>query len=94
MITFDLNQVKHFKNLFPELTPDQLETALLFSLGFRKTDIAMMRSVSYIAVEKMLEVIKKKFEFPSLHNLLSVFQVRLVFFALLKCHSNKSGVMK
>lgn len=83
MKAFDLNQIEYFKEIFPELTPEQLETALLFSLGLSKKEIAMMRSVSYTAVEKMLEVIKDKFEFYSLSNLLSVFQVRLFFFFLL-----------
>lgn len=83
MKAFDLKQIEYFKEIFPELTPEQLETALLFSLGLSKKEIAIMRSVSYIAVEKMLEVIQNKFEFYSLSNLLSLFQVRLFFFFLL-----------
>lgn len=86
MRNFDLSQIAEFRYVFPELTTtEQLETAMLFALGLSKKEIAMMRSVSYIAVEKMLEVIKYKFEFYSLNNLLSMFQVRLVFFALLHC---------
>lgn len=86
MRNFDLSQIAEFRYVFPELTTtEQLETAMLFALGISKKEIAMMRSVSYIAVEKMLEVIKYKFEFYSLNNLLSMFQVRLVFFALLHC---------
>ncbi|AHF73674.1 phage protein [Candidatus Sodalis pierantonius str. SOPE] len=83
MKSFNVKQVEKFRDVFPELTTiEQLETAMLFSLGLSKKEIAAARDVVYITVEKMLDAIKSKFNLYSLNNLLSVFQVRLVFFAL------------
>lgn len=30
---FDLSQIQDFRDVFPEMTPDQLEIAMLLSLG-------------------------------------------------------------
>ncbi|WP_050747346.1 helix-turn-helix transcriptional regulator [Sodalis glossinidius] len=67
------------------MTPDQLEIAILLSLGLSQKEIAVIRGVAPKTIEIMLGTIKKKFDFPSLNNLLSLFQVRLVFFALSEC---------
>ena len=86
MRTFDLKQIKKFQKVFPELnTTEQLETAMLFSLGLTKKEIAAMRDVSYRTVEVMLDNIKKRCQAHSLNTIMTLFQVRLVFFALYGC---------
>lgn len=84
MRTFDVTQIEKFRDVFPELTTiEQLETGMLFSLGLSKKEIAKSRSVAYRTVEHSLEDIKAKYNLYSLHDLLSIFQIRLVFFSLL-----------
>jgi len=84
--TFNLKQIKKFRKVFPELTTtEQLETAMLFSLGLTKKEIAALREVSYKAVEVMLDNIKKRCQVQSLNMIMSLFQVRLVFFVLSRC---------
>lgn len=83
MRNFELKKIQKFRGVFPELTEEQLETGMLYSLGLSKQEIAVMRSVSYTAVKLMLDEIKSKLELYSLSNLLSVFQVRLVLFLLI-----------
>jgi len=86
MRTFNLKQIKKFRKVFPELTTkEQLETAMLFSLGLTKKEIAALREVSYKAVEVMLDNIKKRCQVHSLNMIMTLFQVRLVFFALSGC---------
>jgi len=82
MRTFDLISVSELHDVFPELTPAQFETALLFSLGLSQREIAHLRSVTYPVVNKTLEDIKMKLDFYSLNSLLSMFQVRLFIFIL------------
>ncbi|WGL98660.1 transcriptional regulator [Arsenophonus sp. aPb] len=84
MKTIDIRQLKNLNDYFPELTPDQLETGMLFSMGISKKEIAFHRSVTYSTVNKMLDTIKQKFEVGSLTQLLSVFQSRLYFIILIK----------
>lgn len=88
---FDLSQIQEFRDVFPEMTPDQLEIAMLLSLGLSQKEIAVIRSVALKTIEAMLVTIKEKFDFPSLNNLLSMFQVRLVFFALSECKRHSCG---
>ncbi|EGY29066.1 hypothetical protein Rin_00009720 [Candidatus Regiella insecticola 5.15] len=88
MANIDITQFSEFRKVFPELTPVQFEIAMLFSLGISQKEIATLRSVSYSVVNETLEEIKVKMHFYSLSNLLSVFQIRLVFFAL------RGGVLK
>lgn len=84
MKAIDIRQLKNLNDYFPELTPDQLETGMLFSMGIKKKEIAFLRSVTYSTVEKMLDTIKQKFEVDSLTQLLSIFQSRLYFIILIK----------
>ncbi|WP_339057357.1 transcriptional regulator [Candidatus Regiella endosymbiont of Tuberolachnus salignus] len=88
MANIDITQFSEFRKVFPELTAVQFETAMLFSLGISQKEIATLRAVSYPVVNETLEEIKVKMHFCSLSNLLSVFQIRLVFFAL------RGGVLK
>ncbi|HGJ5863035.1 helix-turn-helix transcriptional regulator, partial [Arsenophonus nasoniae] len=73
MRMFDLTNVAELHDVFPELTPAQFETAILFCLGLSQGEIAHLRSVSYPVVNKTLEDIKVKLEFYSLNNLLAMF---------------------
>lgn len=79
MNAIDKKHVEKLKDIFPELTPDQLETAILFVLGTPKKEIAYQRSVTYKAVETMLNEIKVKFNVYSLSDLYSIFKIRLFF---------------
>ncbi|HGJ5866547.1 MAG TPA: helix-turn-helix transcriptional regulator [Arsenophonus nasoniae] len=85
MRTFDLTNITELHDVFPELTPAQFETAILFCLGLSKREIAHLRSVSYPAVRDTLQDIKIKLDFYSLNSLLAMFQVRLFIFALKGC---------
>ncbi|WP_290608571.1 transcriptional regulator [Arsenophonus sp. ENCA] len=86
----DVNQIEQFSNVFPELTTkEQLETAMLFSLGLSKKEIASARNVAYRTVEHSLEDIKARYDLYSLNDMLSIFQVRLSFLALSGCSVKK-----
>jgi len=82
MKTFDLTSVAELHDVFPELTQAQFETALLFSLGLTKKEIASTRGVSYPVVRDTLQDIKNKLHLFSLSPLMSLFHIRLVVFAL------------
>ncbi|HGJ5879434.1 transcriptional regulator (plasmid) [Arsenophonus nasoniae] len=85
MTVFDPTQYPELRNLFPELTPVQFETAMLYALGLTKKEIAWARDVSYPVVRDTLQDIKNKFQFYSLSNLISTFHIRLVLFAFYQC---------
>ncbi|WP_342221025.1 transcriptional regulator [Candidatus Fukatsuia endosymbiont of Tuberolachnus salignus] len=85
MANIDITQFPELREVFPELTPVQFETAMLFALGVSQKDIALLRSVSYPAVKQTLASAKLKFEPYSLHGLFTVFHVRLALFALKGC---------
>ena len=90
MRTVDTKQFEAFVHLFPELTTrEQLETALLLSLGLTRKEIAMKLVVEYISTEKTLDTLRRKFEFDSLNPLISMVQVRLALFALSGCIAKK-----
>lgn len=55
---FDLSQIQQFGDVFPELTPDQLEMAMLFALGLSKKEIAAVCDVSSETIDAMLNTIK------------------------------------
>ncbi|WGL93971.1 helix-turn-helix transcriptional regulator [Arsenophonus nasoniae] len=84
MKIINIKNVETLRDYFPELTPDQLETGMLFSMGIKKKEIAFLRSVTYSTIDKILNTIKQKFEVDSLDNLLSIFQSRLYFIYLIK----------
>ncbi|AWK13937.1 transcriptional regulator [Candidatus Fukatsuia symbiotica] len=85
MANIDITQFPELREVFPELTTVQFETAMLFALGVSQKDIALLRSVSYPAVKQTLASAKLKFEPYSLHGLFTVFHVRLALFALKGC---------
>lgn len=85
MRTFDLKLIAPLREIFLELTTsEQLETAILFSLGLSKREIALTRSVAYRTVEDALDNLKGRFNVLSLHELRLVCHVRLVLYALCK----------
>ncbi|EFL91126.1 hypothetical protein REG_1955 [Candidatus Regiella insecticola LSR1] len=85
MANIDITQFSELRNVFPELTAVQFETAMLFSLGLPQKEIALLRAVSYPAVKQALTSAKLKFEPRSLHGLFTIFHVRLTLFALQGC---------
>ncbi|ASX26900.1 helix-turn-helix transcriptional regulator [Candidatus Williamhamiltonella defendens] len=82
MRTFNFTRVSELHVVFPELTSAQFQTALLFSLGLTKKEIASTRGVSYPVVRDTLQEIKKKLQMFSLSHLIYLFHIRLVLFAL------------
>ncbi|HGJ5856197.1 transcriptional regulator [Arsenophonus nasoniae] len=85
MTAFDPTQYPELRNLFPELTPVQFETSLLFAFGIPQKDISLLRDVNYRLVKREIAEAKSKFETKSLTGLLTIFHVRLVLFALYGC---------
>ncbi|OIV47855.1 transcriptional regulator [Sodalis sp. TME1] len=85
MRTFDLNQIAELRDAFPEFTRAQFETGILFAMGLSKKEIAWVRSVTYQAVKKMLEEIMFKMKLQSLNHLFTLFQVRIVLYAIKGC---------
>ncbi|BGI53617.1 MULTISPECIES: transcriptional regulator [Candidatus Hamiltonella] len=62
MRTFDFTSVSDLHDVFPELTSAQFETALLFSLGLTKKEIASTRGVSYPVVRDTFKRLKRSFK--------------------------------
>lgn len=85
MRIIDPFQYPELRNLFPELTPVQFETSLLFAFGIPQKEIAVLRDVNYRLVKREIAEAKSKFETNSLTGLLTIFHVRLVIFALYGC---------
>ncbi|WGM04095.1 transcriptional regulator [Arsenophonus nasoniae] len=85
MTAFDPTQYPELRNLFPELTPVQFETSLLFAFGIPQKEISFLRDVNYRLVKRDIAEAKSKFETKSLTGLLTIFHVRLVLFALYGC---------
>ncbi|CRL44560.1 hypothetical protein SGGMMB4_01717 [Sodalis glossinidius str. 'morsitans'] len=52
MKVFDPAQYPELRNLFPELTPVQFETAFLFSFGCSQKEISVLRAVNYRLVQR------------------------------------------
>ncbi|MFS1539791.1 MAG: transcriptional regulator [Candidatus Phlomobacter fragariae] len=85
MRIFDPIEYPESRNLFPELTPVQFETSLLFAFGLSQKKISVLRSVNYRLIKRKISKAKSKFETNSLTGLLTIFHVRLVLFALYGC---------
>lgn len=94
MKVFDPTQHPELRNLFPELTPVQFETSLLFSLGCSQKEISSLRSVAYKVVKQAIAEAKSKFETQSLTGLLTAFHIRLVLFALYGCQGQNESYKK
>lgn len=78
----DISQYPELRNLFPELTSVEFETSLLFAFGIPQKQISVLRSVNYRLVQRDIAAAKSKFETNSLNQLLTVFHIRLMLFAL------------
>ncbi|SEL88152.1 hypothetical protein SAMN04487787_12813 [Kosakonia sacchari] len=75
----DLNttQLKLFHNLFPELTPVQTDTAVLYSYGLGREEVAGFRRVSVPAVDKSLTTCRRLLHVESLGQLRTVVLLRI-----------------
>lgn len=74
----DLTHLDNLRNMFPELTPVQLETLVYFSAGFTIKDIAVSRQVSIQAVRKTLQECNRTFENNSTVSLRNIFLIRVL----------------
>lgn len=88
MSPFTEEQLKAYKDIFPELAHDQLETAVLFAMGISEKNIAFLRSVTYVTVRKTIERIKQKYEVDSISHLRSIFQARIFHFGTMHWYRN------
>ncbi|MFN1150151.1 helix-turn-helix transcriptional regulator [Serratia liquefaciens] len=77
MAAVESAQFARYFELFPELTPTQAMTCILFSMGLAIPTIADLRGVSHETVRKVLQDARKKMELSNLCAVRSVVQVRL-----------------
>ncbi|QBY44118.1 transcriptional regulator [Arsenophonus nasoniae] len=88
MLPLTEQQIKAYKQIFPELANDQLETAVLYAMGIPEKNIAFFRSVTYATVRKCIERIKQIYEVDSISHLRSVFQARIFHFNTMNCYKH------
>lgn len=77
MATVESAQFARYFALFPELTPTQAMTCILFSMGLPISTIADLRDVSHKTVRNVLQDVRKKMDLPNLCAVKSAVQVRL-----------------
>lgn len=77
MAAFDVKQFAGIRNVFPELTDAQFETAMLYAVGIPNKDIALLRGISLTSAKRTLEAARVRFSVSSLSCLRSICQVRL-----------------
>lgn len=58
MLPLTEQHLAHYKEIFPELAPDQLETAVLYAMGIPENQIAYFISATDLTVSKTLEKVK------------------------------------
>ena len=66
----------NYQQLFPELTPWQLEIIVLYSSGFNQNEIARIKNISKQAVSKALNEGKKRYHLEKVESIRSVFIAR------------------
>ncbi|MFK3662117.1 MarR family transcriptional regulator [Scandinavium sp. NPDC088450] len=66
----------NYQQLFPELTPWQLEIVVLYSSGFNQNEIARIKNISKQAVSKALNEGKKRYHLEKVESIRSVFIAR------------------
>ncbi len=74
--------IARYNKIFPELAPEQLETAVLYAMGIPEKQIAYFRSATDTTVSKTLEKIKEIYETDSVSHLRAIFQVRMFHFSI------------
>ncbi len=80
MANVDPTQFSALRELFPELTEAQFQTAVLFSVGFPRKEIADLRRVSNSCIEHTLNAVKEKLNIASISSLRAVFLLRFFCF--------------
>ena len=86
MKTLTDKQLEIYKEIFPELTKDQIEIVTLLAMGVTEKNIADMRYVTHDTIKKTILLIKKKYDVESKPSLLSVFQVKIFHYFVMKYH--------
>lgn len=66
MATVESAQFARYFELFPELTPTQAMTCILFSMGLAIPTIADLRDVSHETVRKVLQDARQKLDLSEL----------------------------
>lgn len=79
-------QLEIYKEVFPELTKDQIQIAVLLAIGVPEKNIADMRYVTHDTIKKTILLIRKKYDVESKSSLLSVFQVKIFHYFLMTNH--------
>ncbi|PAU99147.1 hypothetical protein CBG25_20435 [Arsenophonus sp. ENCA] len=77
MLPLNEQQLTRYKEAFPELAPEQLETAVLYAMGIPEKQIAYFKSATDITVRETLEKVKEIYETDSVNHLRAIFQVRM-----------------
>ncbi|WGO83059.1 helix-turn-helix transcriptional regulator [Arsenophonus apicola] len=80
-------QLEIYKEVFPELTKDQIQIAILLALGVPEKNIADMRYATQDTIKKTILLIRKKYDVESKSSLLSVLQVK-IFHTFLMSYQN------
>lgn len=75
-------QLTRYNEIFPELAPEQLETAVLYAMGIPEKQIAYCISATDITVSKTLEKVKEIYKTDSVSHLRVIFQVRMFHFSI------------
>lgn len=77
MAAVETAQFARYFKLFPELTPTQVMTCILYSMGLAIPAIADLRDVSPETVRKVLQEARQKLDLSNLSAVTSAVQVRL-----------------
>lgn len=77
MAAVESAQFARYFELFPEMTPTQAMTCIMYSMGLTIPTIADLRGVSQETVRKVLQEARQKLELSNLCAVTSVVQVRL-----------------
>lgn len=86
-------QLEIYKEVFPELTKDQIQIAVLLAMGVSEKNIADLRYVTQDTIKKTILLIRKKYDVESKSSLLSVFQVKIFHSFLMTYHKLSKPAM-
>jgi len=70
--------------IFPDLTPVQIQTVILYSCGLSREEVARIRNVSVPAVDKSLTACRRLLNVDSLAHIRAVVNVRLLISLMTK----------
>lgn len=65
-------------NLFPDLTPAQAESVVLYSMGASQAEIIEIRHVSSASVKRSLHEARIKLDLPNLNSLRTAVLIRMM----------------